>query len=99
MCDCYEIKTDPYLSASTEHPTKDKAKEREKKRVKEQEKEKEKKHKVINEVKRKNGEVKQLIKGWWKPFWMSKYVQDKINPAILILHYNQSFFFFFLHTK
>lgn len=53
---------------STEHPTKDKTKEREKKKAKEREKEKEKKHKAMNEIKRKNGEVKQPIKGWWKPF-------------------------------
>ncbi|XP_013869954.1 uncharacterized protein LOC106521783 isoform X2 [Austrofundulus limnaeus] len=46
-----------------EHATKDKTKEREKKKVKEREKEKEKKkHKVMNELKRKNGEVKQPIK-------------------------------------
>lgn len=51
-----------------EHSTKDKAKERdqeerEKKKVKDREKEKEKKkHKVINEIKRENGEVKQPIK-------------------------------------
>lgn len=60
------------LTASTDHSTKDKAKEREreereKKKVKEREKEKEKKkHKVMNEIKRENGEVKQPIKGWWK---------------------------------
>uniref|UniRef100_A0A1A7XFN6 Round spermatid basic protein 1-like n=1 Tax=Iconisemion striatum TaxID=60296 RepID=A0A1A7XFN6_9TELE len=43
--------------------SKDKAKEREKKKVKEREKEKEKKkHKVMNEIKRENGEVKQPIK-------------------------------------
>lgn len=52
---------------SAEHPAKDKMKEREKIKVKEREKEKEKKkHKVMNEIKRKNGEVKQPIKGWWK---------------------------------
>ncbi|XP_039891171.1 lysine-specific demethylase RSBN1L-like [Simochromis diagramma] len=51
-----------------DHSTKDKAKEREreereKKKVKEREKEKEKKkHKVMNEIKRENGEVKQPIK-------------------------------------
>ncbi|XP_071358321.1 lysine-specific demethylase RSBN1L-like [Trachinotus anak] len=51
-----------------EHSTKDKAKERdreerEKKKVKDREKEKEKKkHKVMNEIKRENGEVKQPIK-------------------------------------
>ncbi|KAM7367098.1 hypothetical protein PAMP_015022 [Pampus punctatissimus] len=49
-----------------EHSTKDKAKERdreerEKKKVKEREKEK-KKHKVMNEIKRENGEVKQPMK-------------------------------------
>ncbi|XP_047431593.1 lysine-specific demethylase RSBN1L-like [Mugil cephalus] len=49
-----------------EHSTKDKAKEREreereKKKVKEREREK-KKHKVMNEIKRENGEVKQPIK-------------------------------------
>lgn len=56
--------------ASTDHSTKDTAKEREereKKKVKDREKEKEKKkHKVMNEIKRENGEVKQPIKGWWK---------------------------------
>lgn len=31
----------------------------------EREKEK-KKHKMMNEIKRKNGEVKQPIKGWWE---------------------------------
>nr|XP_015813986.2 lysine-specific demethylase RSBN1L [Nothobranchius furzeri] len=47
-----------------EQSTKDKAKEREKKKkVKEREKEKEKKkHKVMNEITRENGEVKQPIK-------------------------------------
>ncbi|KAM9705691.1 uncharacterized protein ACNS7B_001817 [Menidia menidia] len=46
-----------------EHSSKDKTKEREKKKVKEREKEKEKKkHKVMNEIKRENGEVKQPIK-------------------------------------
>lgn len=40
-------------------------KAREKKKVKEREKEK-KKHKVMNEIKRENGEVKQPIKGWVK---------------------------------
>ncbi|XP_023121878.2 lysine-specific demethylase RSBN1L-like [Amphiprion ocellaris] len=51
-----------------EHSTKDKAKEREreereKKKVKEREREKEKKkHKVMNEINRENGEVKQPIK-------------------------------------
>ncbi|XP_022605340.1 round spermatid basic protein 1-like protein, partial [Seriola dumerili] len=51
-----------------EHSNKDKAKERdreerEKKKVKDREKEKEKKkHKVMNEIKRENGEVKQPIK-------------------------------------
>ncbi|TKS90871.1 Round spermatid basic protein 1-like protein [Collichthys lucidus] len=51
-----------------EHSNKDKAKERdreerEKKKVKDREREKEKKkHKVVNEIKRENGEVKQPIK-------------------------------------
>ncbi|XP_078138371.1 lysine-specific demethylase RSBN1L-like [Centroberyx gerrardi] len=51
-----------------EHSNKDKAKERdreekEKKKVKEREREKEKKkHKVMNEIKRENGEVKQPLK-------------------------------------
>lgn len=58
------------LSASTEHPGKEKAKERdreerEKKKFKEREKEK-KKHKAVNDIQRENGEVKQPIKGWWK---------------------------------
>lgn len=58
------------LSASIEHSNKDKAKEREereKKKVKDREREKEKKkHKVVNEIKRENGDVKPPIKGWWK---------------------------------
>ncbi|XP_062238530.1 lysine-specific demethylase RSBN1L-like [Platichthys flesus] len=51
-----------------EHSAKDKAKERDReeremKKVKDREREKEKKkHKVMNEIKRENGEVKQLIK-------------------------------------
>lgn len=58
------------LSASTEHSSKEKAKERdreerEKKKFKDREKEK-KKHKVVTDIKRENGEVKQPIKGWWK---------------------------------
>lgn len=65
-----------FLSTSTEHSNKDKAKERdreerEKKKVKDREREKEKKkHKVVNEIKRENGEVKQPIKGWWKRTYM-----------------------------
>ncbi|XP_034019509.1 lysine-specific demethylase RSBN1L-like [Thalassophryne amazonica] len=52
---------------SKEHSTKDKTKERDKeererKKVKEREREKEKKHKVMNEIKRENGEVEQLMK-------------------------------------
>ncbi|KAM6961521.1 uncharacterized protein LKV04_020533 [Tautogolabrus adspersus] len=52
-------------SVSTEHSNKDKAKEREqeereKKKVKDREEKK--KHKVINEIKRENGDVKQPIK-------------------------------------
>lgn len=59
------------LFPSTEHANKDKAKERDReereKKVKDREREKEKKkHKVVNEIKRENGEVKQPIKGWWK---------------------------------
>ncbi len=71
MC-FYRRDLKPFLSASTEHSNKDKAKEREreereKKKVKDREREKEKKkHKVINEIKRENGAVKQPIKGWWK---------------------------------
>lgn len=59
------------LSAFTDHSSKDKAKdrdreEREKKKVIDREREKEKKkHKMMNEIKRENGEVKQPIKGWW----------------------------------
>lgn len=56
-----------FLSASTEHSSKAQEREREereKKKVKDREREKEKKkHKVINEIKRENGEVKQPIKG------------------------------------
>lgn len=59
------------LFVSTEHSTNDKAKdgdreerEEKKKKVKEKEREKEKKHKMMNEIKRENGEVKQPIKGW-----------------------------------
>lgn len=61
------------LSASTEHSNKDKAKDRDgeergKKKVTDREREKEKKkHKMMNEIKRENGEVKQPIKGWWEP--------------------------------
>lgn len=52
----------------SEHSPKDKTKEAEKKKAKEQEREKEKKkHKLTNEIKRENGEVKQPIKGLWKP--------------------------------
>ncbi|XP_061570691.1 lysine-specific demethylase RSBN1L-like isoform X2 [Cololabis saira] len=50
------------MSPPKEHSTKDKAKEKEKKKFKEREKEKEKKHRVMNEIKRENGEVKQPIK-------------------------------------
>lgn len=59
-----------FLSAFTDHSSKDKAKdreEREKKKVLDGEREKEKKkHKMMNEIKRENGEVKQPIKGWWE---------------------------------
>ena len=60
-----------FLSASIEHSNKDKAKERDReereKKVKDREREKEKKkHKVVNEIKRENGDVKLPIKGWWK---------------------------------
>lgn len=59
------------LSASTEHSSKEKAKERdreerEKKKFKDREKEEKKKHKVVTDIKRENGEVKQPIKGRWK---------------------------------
>lgn len=66
------VRPETFLPVSTEHSTKDKAKEREreereKKKVKEREREKEKKkHKVMNEIKRENGEVKQPVKGRWK---------------------------------
>lgn len=60
------LKTRILPPTSTEHSTKDKAKEKEKKKVREREREKEKKHRVMNEIKRENGEVKQPIKGWWK---------------------------------
>lgn len=55
------------LSPSTEHSGKEKAKERDEreKKFKEREKEK-KKYKLVNNIKRENGEVKQPIKGWWK---------------------------------
>lgn len=57
------------LSASTEHSSKEKAKERdreEKEKKKFKEREEKKKHKVVNDIKRENGDVKQPIKGWWK---------------------------------
>lgn len=65
---CVSLRPQSVPSASTEHPNKDKTKERdkeerEKKKVKDREKEK-KKHKVMNEIKRENGEVKQPMKGW-----------------------------------
>lgn len=66
------LRPEIFLSASTEHSNKDKVKdrdreEREKKKVTEREREKEKKkHKMMNEIKRENGEVKQPIKGWWE---------------------------------
>nr|XP_046234705.1 lysine-specific demethylase RSBN1L-like isoform X2 [Scatophagus argus] len=55
------------LGGKKEHSNKDKAKdrdreEREKKKLKDREREKEKKHKVVNEIKRENGEVKQPMK-------------------------------------
>lgn len=57
------------LSPSTEHSGKEKAKERDRdereKKSKDREKEK-KKYKVVNNIKRENGEVKQPVKGWWK---------------------------------
>lgn len=58
------------LSPSAELSGKEKAKERdreerEKKKFKDRDKEK-KKHKVVKDIKRENGEVKQPIKGWWK---------------------------------
>lgn len=57
-----------FLWPSAEHSNKDKAKERDReereKKVKDREREKEKKkHRVVNEIKRENGEVKQPVKG------------------------------------
>lgn len=69
MCCCLRDLKNVLSPSRAEHSNKDKGKERDReereKKFKDREREK-KKHKVVNEMKRENGEVKPPIKGWWK---------------------------------
>lgn len=83
------MRPETVFSASTEHSTKDMAKERdreekERKNVKGREKEK-KKHKVMNEIKRENGEVKQPIKSWWKRTHAYQLIHVELKVVLVLI--------------